>query len=237
MPLWGGGSDGMMDITFTSPPYNAGHMDINNPDGSIQEGTTKKYLGYEDDMDEGEYSEFITKNLGLMLNVSREVFYNMGMVAGNKRAIIDLLSTYADNFKDLIYWKKSTVAPHIQKGTMSSVIELIMAFGSDNNTRNFAIGDVHYFNGVIEGGNASGNEYADIHKATFPVYLPSEIIGRFTKPGDMVMDCFGGTGTTLMACEQLGRKCRMMELDPHYCDVIIKRWEDFTGRKAERVVS
>lgn len=48
----------------------------------------------------------------------------------------------------------------------------------------------------------------------------------------MIFDCFGGTGTTLIACEQLNRTCYMMELDPHYCDVIIKRWEDFTGQKA-----
>lgn len=47
-----------------------------------------------------------------------------------------------------------------------------------------------------------------------------------------VLDLFGGTGTTLIACEQLGRKCYMMELDPHYCDVIISRWENYTGEKA-----
>ena len=48
-------------------------------------------------------------------------------------------------------------------------------------------------------------------------------------------DIFGGSGTTLMACEQLGRKCRMMEMDPGYCDVIIARWESFTGKKAVRI--
>ena len=48
-------------------------------------------------------------------------------------------------------------------------------------------------------------------------------------------DVFGGSGSTLIACEQLNRKCYMVELDPHYCDVIIKRWEEFTGQKAELV--
>jgi len=47
-----------------------------------------------------------------------------------------------------------------------------------------------------------------------------------------VIDCFGGTGTTLIACEKTNRDCRMMELDPKYCDVIVKRWQDFTGQKA-----
>ena len=50
-------------------------------------------------------------------------------------------------------------------------------------------------------------------------------------------DIFGGSGTTMIACEQLDRRCYMMELDPHYCDVIIDRWETYTGRKAEKVVS
>ena len=89
-----------------------------------------------------------------------------------------------------------------------------------------------YWN-VIEGSNASGNQYSDIHKATFPVYLPANIITNFAPPHGSVVDCFGGTGTTLIACEQLGRKCYMMELDPKYCDVIIQRWETFTGKNAE----
>jgi site-specific DNA-methyltransferase (adenine-specific) len=49
------------------------------------------------------------------------------------------------------------------------------------------------------------------------------------------MDLFGGSGSTLMACEKLGRKCRMMEFDPKYVDVIIERWEEMTGEKAERI--
>jgi DNA modification methylase len=49
---------------------------------------------------------------------------------------------------------------------------------------------------------------------------------------DVVYDPFGGSGTTLIACEKTSRDCRMMELDPKYCDVIVKRWQDFTGEKA-----
>ena len=54
------------------------------------------------------------------------------------------------------------------------------------------------------------------------------------KDGNIIAGNFGGSGSTMIACEQLGRKCRMMELDPHYCDVIIARWEKLTGNKAER---
>ena len=72
------------------------------------------------------------------------------------------------------------------------------------------------------------------HPATFPVSLPSEYIVAFTDEGDIVVEPFGGAGTTLIACEQLDRTCYSMELDAHYCDVIIKRWENFTGCKAEK---
>ena len=60
-------------------------------------------------------------------------------------------------------------------------------------------------------------------------------IGKSSEQGDIVLDLFGGSGSTLLACEQTGRKCFMMELDPHYIDVIIKRWENFTGQKAELI--
>ena len=56
-----------------------------------------------------------------------------------------------------------------------------------------------------------------------------------TKENDIVLDLFCGSGSTMIACEQLNRKARMMELDPHYCDVIIARWEKFTGQKAVKL--
>lgn len=71
-----------------------------------------------------------------------------------------------------------------------------------------------------------------LHPTMKPVKLVARFLLNSSQKGDVVADIFGGSGTTLIACEQLGRKCRMMELDPHYCDVIIARWEQFTGRKA-----
>jgi DNA modification methylase len=73
------------------------------------------------------------------------------------------------------------------------------------------------------------------HAAVYPIELPTRFIKMHSYEGNAILDPFGGTGTTLIACEQLNRTCYMMELDPHYCDVIIKRWEDFTGKKAEKV--
>ena len=65
-----------------------------------------------------------------------------------------------------------------------------------------------------------------------PIKLLAYLLQNSTFPGAVVLDPFGGSGSTLIACEQLGRKCRMMEIDPRYCDVIIDRWEAFTGKKA-----
>ena len=79
-----------------------------------------------------------------------------------------------------------------------------------------------------------GNERIG-HPAPFPVALPSEYIQAMTNDGDIVCEPFCGGGTTLIACEQLGRKCYAMELEPKYIDLIIARWEKFTGRKAEKI--
>ena len=74
------------------------------------------------------------------------------------------------------------------------------------------------------------NEY--VHPTQKPVSLSARAIRSSTDIGDNVVDLFGGSGSTVMACEQTGRNCYTMELDPKYCDVIIKRWETFTGEKA-----
>lgn len=65
-----------------------------------------------------------------------------------------------------------------------------------------------------------------------PVELFARLIANSSRKGDIVLDIFGGSGTTLIASEQLERQARLMELDPHYCDVIIARWEKLTGGKA-----
>jgi DNA modification methylase len=73
------------------------------------------------------------------------------------------------------------------------------------------------------------------HPTMKPVALFDYQIKNNTKKEDIVLDLFGGSGTTLIACEQNGRTARIMELDPHYCDVIITRWENFTGKQAEKI--
>ena len=76
---------------------------------------------------------------------------------------------------------------------------------------------------------------SDLHPTMKPVELMEYQILNNTKGSDIVLDLFGGSGSTMIAAEKIGRKSCLMELDPKYCDVIVKRWEDFTGKKAELV--
>lgn len=76
----------------------------------------------------------------------------------------------------------------------------------------------------------SKNEF---HPTQKPIELPQRAIKNSSKSGDLILDLFGGSGSTLIAAEKTGRKAYLMELDPKYCDVIVKRWEDFTGKKAQ----
>lgn len=78
---------------------------------------------------------------------------------------------------------------------------------------------------------------SDLHPTMKPVKLIARLIRNSSQPGEAVLDLFGGSGTTMMACQQMDRRCFMMEFDPHYADVIVDRWEKMTGEKAELVSS
>ena len=85
---------------------------------------------------------------------------------------------------------------------------------------------------VLDFDRPTKNEF---HPTMKPIALFNYQIKNSTKKGDKVLDLFGGSGTTIMACEQNNRKAYVMEYDPHYVDVIIGRWENFTGRKAVKL--
>ena len=70
------------------------------------------------------------------------------------------------------------------------------------------------------------------HPTPKPVKLVETAVTNSSKNDNLVIDPFGGSGSTLIACEKTGRKARLMELDPDYCDVIVTRWQNFTGKKA-----
>lgn len=93
----------------------------------------------------------------------------------------------------------------------------------------------HTWAGMLRKGERAVELKDRVHPTQKPVGLCSEVIVDFSKEKQSVMDLYGGSGSTLIACEKTNRKCFMMELDPKYCDVIVTRWEQFTGKKAELI--
>lgn len=216
------------DISFTSPPYNAGFgKNITKDNGR------SKYLNDDDNKTQEEYRQFIDAYIDNVSVNADYNFVNIEMLANNKRALIDILHDNRDRLADVIIWDKERSQPELAENVLNSEWEFIFVF-SNQGTRRIGSNKFHgTLRNIIHIPNASGNEFAEVHNATFPMEFASYFVENFSS--DTVVDLFGGTGTTMIACEQLGRKCYMMEIDPHYCDVIIDRWEKFTGGKAKLI--
>ena len=210
------------DIAFTSPPYNAGTTAT-----ETAMGKTTKYNENDDNKTDSEYRDFLNAYLHCALSVSEYVFMNVQSIANNKISLIDVLSDNKDIYADTIIWDKQNGQPAMANNVLNSVFEYIHVFSKKANR---AIGTID-FRGTIDNilhlPPQRNNEYSDIHNATFSVEFASWFISRFAK--ETVLDSFGGTGTTLIVCEQLNRKCYMCELDPHYVDVIVQRYINLKG--------
>lgn len=224
------------DISFTSPPYNlmsGFHTHKNQADWYLR--GENAYNEYSDDRSDSNYADFLSSVLNNCLNYSDDTFFNIGYTRGALIGTALFLGQNARRFCGAITWVKSgCYMPFlpVQHGMLGNITEPVYIFSKDAARKlhhpTWKQGEVSY--NMVETKNASGNEYSKEHAATFPIQFAAEFIKRFSQ--NSVLDCFGGTGTTLIAAEQLGRKCYMMELDPHYCDVIIARWEKLTGQKA-----
>jgi len=217
------------DMCFQSPPYNIGkNAQLNDRDDD------NKYINYNDD--NPEYRELLTATTENAINNSRYVGINIQMLSGNKKDFVLWLSDFREYLCDIAIWYKDNVAPAMARRVMNSAFEFIVFFSRENQSRAIGTNDFRgTVSNVYQSHIQSGNEYSKIHSATFPVNFAGHFIDCFTNKDDTVLDLFGGSGSTLIACEQLNRKCYMAELDPHYCDVIITRWENFTGEKAVKL--
>lgn len=131
------------------------------------------------------------------------------------------------NLTNMIIWNKGGGGIGDLKHTFLTDYEIILCSNNEREITGKRLGSVWN----ISKDNA--NEY--IHATQKPVKLSATAIENTTKENEIVLDVFGGSGSTLIACEQLNRKCYMMELDPKYCDVIITRWETLTGKKAKLI--
>ena len=209
------------DIVFTSPPYNV---------GKTPNGNEKKYIKDADNKSLKEYAALLNDFVTKSLIFSDYVFSNVQSVAGNKVALIEHLYALKDKYADTIIWDKETAEPAMSRKILNSQFEYIHIF---SNEAKRVVG-CRDFRGTLSNvfrlQSRSGKEFSKIHKATFRVEFPEHFIKSFTESS--CYDPFCGTGTTLIACEKLGRHGYGMELDPIYVDVTVNRWQDFTGKKA-----
>jgi DNA modification methylase len=221
------------DLCFTSPPYNS-------KDGGYKtdySGKTKKFYNHQcDDRTEDEWVEFCNNVLSLASShlksedspVIWNVMYTAHCRSGYGRTMF--AGAHGLSVKETICWDKGAGFPTASRGILSRNWELVFVLSKGNKYT------------TTQGENEPRWAKWDIprpkqqeeHKATFPVDLAARAMCDFGAKGDSVYEPFCGSGTTLIAAEQLGRKCYGMEISPQYCDVIVKRWETLTGRKAER---
>jgi DNA modification methylase len=222
------------DMVFTSPPYNLGYnAALRCKNGS---GLKSAYREKTDHRTQEEYLEFICKITDISIEHAELVAINIQLLAGNKRVLPEYWYRYRHNLVDLCIWDKEHAPPQMAERVLNSVFEFIFLFSSMENPSR-AIFTSKKFRGNkdnIYRINPVGkkDKLASDHRAVFPVSFAEHFIDFCDK---LVLDQFLGSGSTLIACEKTGRKCFGMEIDPHYCDVIIKRWEVYTGKKAKIV--
>lgn len=213
------------DMVFTSPPYNAdakaGQGDIFNKKKSV-----KLYAdGYSDKLPSQEYVDFAASVLEICFAVTDGfIFWNVSYNAKSRFEYIQQISNRLPYLVEQVCWKKSSTIPF--KGSLMRDWEPIYVFST--NKQPVSVKEVTSNFWQVSNTGAQ----AENHKACFPVELPQRGIGIVAKNTGVVFEPFGGSGTTAIACEKTDRDCYMMELDPKYCDVIIKRWQDFTGKQA-----
>ena len=190
------------DMVFTDPPYNIDYQGVKDKREKIKN----------DKMSDEAFKDFLMQSL-----YSCETMY---VCCSWQYAHIfkDAMESIGRKPKAMIVWDKVNPAQHLDKYFKQH--ELIFYYG-DFGGHKTVRGDVWSLK----------RQKNTVHPTMKPVEL-IELALNDQAGKNVVLDCFGGSGSTLIACEKTGRKARVMELDPIYCDVIVKRWENFTGKKA-----
>jgi DNA modification methylase len=219
------------DISFTSPPYNAGKSE--SLSGNTHSGDNK-YNSYNDNQSQSDWLELMIDFTNNSIDHSDLLIMNVQQLSGNKIAFIEYLNHFKNNLVDISIWDKGHGAPQISQGVLANRFEYIVYVTNKQDPKR----TIHHsswqgkFQNVYTAPKQTNNEFSKIHAATFPIHLPEYFISEICDKSKSVIDFFCGTGTTLIACEKTNRKCYGMELDEKYCDVMIKRWEQYTGNKA-----
>jgi DNA modification methylase len=211
----------LADLVFTDPPYNVDYSGR----GANNLGTIKN-----DNMSAEDFEQFcrdiFTTYSAIMKPLACIYVCHPDSASAPK---IAFEKTFAEQFKksSTIIWMKQSAGMGWQDYRAQH--EPILYGWKEGKGSHFNAGD-RTKTSIWKIGRDAQSSY--VHPTQKPVCLPEEAILNSSKGSDCVVDLFGGSGSTLIACEKTGRVNRSMELDPKYCDVIVKRWEDFTGKQA-----
>jgi DNA modification methylase len=205
------------NVVYTDPPYNINY-------GNIKHEKFKMRDIKNDSMDKFQYREFCTKFIENLKQRCDGIFYCWGAQGKDGRLLFTILDDYLHNSTTIMWYKDQFT---LGRGKYHNQYEPCW-FGWNKSGESF-IDDRK----LVNVWNHKRPKKSDLHPTMKPIELIEIGLTHSTKIDDIVLDCFLGSGSTLIACEKLNRLCYGIELDPKYCDVIIKRWENFTGKKAE----
>ena len=220
------------DLCFTSPPYALGK----SVSLSGNKTMSAKANAYDDHEDNAEGWDQLMRGWFSASDkaVSDVWVVNVQPLAGNKRDLVQFIADNAKRLVDFVTRDKGHAAPAMASGVMSSRFEWMVIFSTkDNASRAVPLSS---WRGTVQSVYSAppqrNNDFSKVHAATMPIHVPAWVMQTLCDQAKSVYEPFCGTGTTLIAAEQLGRKCFGMEISPAYCDVIVQRWEKLTGKTA-----
>lgn len=161
--------------------------------------------------------------------INTKAFY----IFTSKNGIKDYLNIFNEFNYDILIWNKTNPTPFTH-GSFLPCVEYMLYFSKRGRIWNNSLKPTSVYSKVYTSPKEVATKEAEgkVHPTVKPQQLLQDKLRISSNENGIVLDIFGGSGSTLIACEHLNRTCFMMELDPKYCDVIIKWWEDFTGEKA-----
>lgn len=224
------------DLVFTDPPYNVA-IDGNVCGlGSVRH---REFAFASGEMSKAQFTGFLAETLGNIGRTMRDGA--IAFICMDWRHMGELLAAGESAFtelKNLVVWNKTNGG---MGAFYRSKHELVFVFkqGRAEHTNSFGLGEtgryrtnVWDYAGISSIGSSRSEELA-MHPTVKPVALIADAIRDCSRRGEIVLDGFGGSGSTLIAAEKTGRSARLIEYDPAYCDTIIRRWEKYTGKGAK----
>lgn len=219
------------DMVFTDPPYNVAIGSKNAFLNTVQpSGRCCDDIAGDKGMTDEEIGETLWKpafsNMRDNANDCCSIYVTMPQGGSHMMMMMMMMMSASWQVKHELIWVKN--APTFSMGRLD--------YDYQHEPICYGWNKSHVFYGKGEQNKSIWNydkpRENKLHPTMKPIALIENALQNSSKEQDAIMDLFGGSGSTLIACEQLNRKCYMMELDPHYCDVIIDRWENLTGNKA-----